>query len=117
MSTDKMSPAQQQELMRLQQLQQQVEMIIQQRVTIESQAKEMEFAVKELETAGETAVCYKSVGGIMIKSEQPKLLTETKDRKETLEMRVKSLTNQEERMKKQFEEQRQKIQKIMKGNE
>jgi prefoldin beta subunit len=109
-SYDDLPPAQRQEVTRLNQMQQQLEMIIQQRVSIESQAKEMDFALKELQEAGEQAVCYKSVGGLFIKSDQKKLLTDTKDKKETMEMRVKSMQNQEDRLKKQFEEQRTKLQ-------
>jgi prefoldin beta subunit len=114
MSQKEYTPQQQQELIRLQQLQQQVEMVIQQRVSLDAQVKETETAIKELEEAGEVATCYKNVGGIMIKSLQPKLLQESKERKEMLDMRLKSLMNQEERMKKQFEDQRQKIQQMLK---
>jgi len=109
-SFDDLPPQQRQEVTRLNQMQQQLEMIIQQRVTLESQVKEMDFALKELGEAGEQAVCYKSVGGLFIKSEQKKLLTDTKDKKETMEMRIKSMQNQEDRIKKQFEEQRTKLQ-------
>jgi prefoldin beta subunit len=114
MSTEKFSPQQQQELVRLQQMQQQVEMIIQQRVNLEAQSKELELAIKELEAAGAESICYKSVGGLLIKADQSALLQESKDKKDTMEMRVKSLQNQEERIKKSFEEQRSKIQKMLK---
>jgi prefoldin beta subunit len=110
-----LSPQQQQQVMRLQQLSQSIETIIQQRVSMETQAKELEYAVKELEGAGEDAIVYKSAGGIFLKSEQQKLLAESKEKKETLEMRVKSLTNQEERLKKQHEEMRKSIQEMLKA--
>lgn len=110
-----LSPQQQQEVVRLQQLQQSLEMIMQQKATMDAQAKEMDFAVGELEAAPEDAVAYKSVGGIFIKKDRTDLLTSTKDRKETLEMRVKSLSKQEDNIKIQFESQRKKVQEMFKA--
>ncbi len=113
--SNNLSPADQQEVARFQQLQQNLEAVIQQRVTMENQVREMEFAVKELDAASEDAVVYKAVGGIFIKSEQKSLLSSTAEKKETLDMRVKSLLNQEQRLKKQFEELRIKVQGIFQG--
>jgi prefoldin beta subunit len=107
---DDLSAAQKNEVARLNQLQQQLEMMTQQRMSMENQIKELEFAVKELTDAGENAVAYKSIAGMFVKKDQKKLLQESKDRKETLEMRVKALVNQEDRFKKQFEELRTKVQ-------
>ena len=112
-SIDDLPPNERQQVARLNQLQQQLEMIMQQRMNMEAQVKELDFAVKELEESGEEAVCYKSIGGLFIKKDQPTLLQDTKERKENLEMKVKSLTNQEDRSKKQFEELRTKVQAML----
>ncbi len=110
-----LSPQQQQEVVRLQQLQQSLEMIMQQKATMDAQAKEMDFAASELEAAPEDTVAYKSVGGIFIKKDRNELLTSTTDRKETLEIRVKSLTTQETTIKAQYESQRAKVQEMFKA--
>jgi prefoldin beta subunit len=112
---EKLSQQDQQQVQRLQQMSQSLETIIQQRMTTEAQIKELDFAAKELSEAGEAAVVYKSAGGIFIKSDQKKLLADTKEKKETLDMRVKSLANQEQRLKAQYEELRKKVQEIFKG--
>lgn len=114
-SFEDLPPQQKQEINRLNQFQQNLEMISQQRVQMEAQGKELEHAVKELTEAGDNAVCYKTIGGMFIKMDQPKLLQETKERKESIEMRVKSLSMQEEKMKKTFEEQRAKIESMLGG--
>jgi prefoldin beta subunit len=112
---EKISQADQQQVARLQQMSQNLDAIVQQRVSMEAQTKELEFAIKELEQAGESAVVYKSAGGIFLKAEQKTLLGETKEKKETIEMRVKSILNQEQRLKGQYEELRKKVQEIFKG--
>lgn len=112
---EKLSQQDQQQVARLQQMSQSLETIIQQRVSMEAQVKELEFALKELEEAGENANVYKTIGGIFIKSEQKKLLGETKEKKETMEMRVKSFTSQEQRLKTQYEELRKKVQEIFRS--
>jgi prefoldin beta subunit len=114
-SYEDLPPQQKQEIARLNQLQQQLDMIMQQRVSMEGSVKELESALKELESAGESAVCYKSIAGVFIKMDQKKLLEESKERKETSEMRIKSILNQEERLKKTYEDMRGKIQSMLEG--
>lgn len=114
--SNNISPQQQQEVLRLQQLQKSVEVVIQQRVSMESQLKELEFAVSEVENAEENAVIFTASGGIFIKKPRNEVLTSTKDRKTKLEMRVKTLTMQETRLKEQFEEQRKKLQATLSPN-
>jgi prefoldin beta subunit len=113
-SPSNLSPQHQQEIVRLQQLQQSLEVLIQQRMNMESQAREMENAVKELDGAPEDAVAYKSIGGIFIRKPRNELLEFAKERKQTLEMRIKSLQNQETNTKSQYEKQKTKVQDILK---
>ena len=100
------------EVNRFQSLQQQLEFMMQQQSSIQHQLTEKVSAIKELESAGEDAVVYKSAGGIFIKSEQKYLLDSSKERQLELEVRLKSLTKQVERITSQYEEQKKKIQEI-----
>ena|SRR6056297_3596299 len=110
-----MSPAAQQQMVRYQQISQSLDAVIQKKAQLESQLKQATFAIEELEKAGEDATVFRSIGGIFIKSDQEKLLKDTQDEKETLEMRKKSVNTQEERLRKQHEDLTKKIKEIM-GN-
>ena len=107
------NPQQQQEIVRFQQMQQSLEMIMQQKATLEARLKETEMAIKELELASEETTVYQAIGGLMIKKTRNILLENSKDRQETLKLRVNSINEQEKRLKVQFEEQRKKIQQMM----
>ena len=104
------SPQQQQEIVRFQKMKQDLEVTIQQRYAMESQLRDVEFALSEVEKEEENSVIYVAAGGLFIKKPRNDVIASTKDRKATLEMRVKSLTAHETRLNEQFEEQRKKLQ-------
>ncbi len=108
-----LSQADQQQMVRYQQVAQSLDAITKQRAQMESKMKQTDFAIEELEKGGSDANVYRSIGGIFIKSNQEKVLEETKEEKESLEMRLKSLNMQEERLKKQYEDLTNKIKNIM----
>ncbi len=108
-----LSPQDTQEVSRFQNIQQQLEFMMQQKSSLQHQLDESTHAIKELESAGDATV-YKSAGGIFIKSSVSVLLNSTKERKEELEIRLNSITKQVERINKQYEEQKVKIQEINK---
>ena len=108
-----LSPQDTEEVTRFQNIQQQLEFMMQQKSSLQHQMDEIKNAIKELESAGDATV-YKSAGGIFIKSDQKYLLDSSKDRKEELEIRLNSITKQVERINKQYEEQKVKIQEINK---
>ncbi len=53
---------------------------------------EIDSALKELKNASEA---YKIVGNVMVLSKKPELEAELKERKETAELRIKSIEKQE----------------------
>ncbi|MHA1343445.1 MAG: prefoldin subunit beta [Promethearchaeota archaeon] len=97
-------------IINLQNLQQSLEFITQQKVQIESNLRETELAIEELEKLNPDDLVYKSIGGIMVKSEKNKLLDEKKSLKITLEMRSKTLKQKEDRVKNQLETMKKSIQ-------
>lgn len=101
MSTE-LPPQVQNQIAQLQQLQQQAQALLSQKSQIEMIIRETESAVKELEASSEDAVIYKSVGEILFKADRTKLIEEFKDKKEVLDLRLKTLAKQEERIQKRF---------------
>ncbi|TXT62126.1 MAG: Prefoldin subunit beta [Promethearchaeota archaeon] len=85
------------------QMQQNLEYIINQRIQMETRLRETELAVEELEKTEPNEVIYKSIGGIMVKSDRDKLLAEKKSQKTSLDMRIKTLKQKEERARGQIE--------------
>ena len=87
----------------LTQLGQALELLTQQKRQIDSNIRETELALEELEKASPDTVVYKQIGGIMVKKERNKLLDEKKSDKETLNMRSNTLAQKIERTKSTFE--------------
>jgi len=114
MAQPNLSKHDQQEVARFQNIQQQLEFMMQQKSSLQHQMDESEHAIKELESAEEDAVVYKSAGRIFIRSTRSVLLDSSKERKEQLEIRLNSITKQVERINSQYEEQKKKIQDINK---
>jgi len=106
----KLPPQVQQRLMRLQQLQQSLQGVMAQKQQLEMQLNEVEQAKAELETLEETAVVYKSIGALLVKSEKNTVETELSERKELLKMRVDVLAKQDERIKTQVKELQEQLQ-------
>ena len=106
----KLPPQVQQRLMRLQQLQQTLQGVLAQKQQLEMQLNEVEQAKVELEKLDETAVVYKSIGALLVKSEKNTVETELSERKELLKMRVDVLAKQDERIKTQVKELQEQLQ-------
>jgi prefoldin beta subunit len=103
-------PQVQEELVRLQQLQQTLQAVVSQKQQLEMDMTETDRALTELEkVTGETPV-YKSVGSILVKADKEALLSELKERKELLNTRVTVLGRQEERTRERLKDIQQKLQ-------
>ncbi|MEM2109848.1 MAG: prefoldin subunit beta [Candidatus Odinarchaeota archaeon] len=114
MSSPEIPAAIQQDLIKLQQLQQQYELVIAQRTQMEIQLKETEFALAELGKLEGEPVVYKSVGPLLMRGNKAQFESELNDSKETLELRIKTLLKQEEQLRKQVQELSLKIQSQLK---
>lgn len=104
-------PQVQQRLLRLQQLQQSLQGVISQKQQLEMQLGEVEQALGELGKLNETAIIYKSIGALLIKSEKEKVTTDLTERKELLKMRVEVLTKQDDRLRTQVKDLQEKLQR------
>ena len=108
-------PQVQEELLRLQQLQQTLQAVVAQKQQLEIEMTETDRALSELEkVTGENPV-YKSVGSILVKADKEGLLAELKEKKELLNTRVTVLGRQEERTRERIKDIQQKLQEKLRA--
>ncbi len=103
-------PQIQEQLARLQQLQQTLQAVSTQKQQLEIEASETERALAELDKLNDASIVYKSIGSLLLKSDRQTLLAELKERKELLGTRVTVLGRQEERTKERMKELQEKLQ-------
>jgi len=95
-------PQVQERLLRLQQVQRNLQTILTQKQQVELELSETEQAITELGTMTKESVIYKSIGSLLVKSKKRKVEADLKERKELLDTRVEVLAKQEERLRSQM---------------
>ena len=105
-----LSPQIQEQLARLQQLQQTLQAVSTQKQQLEIESSETDRAMAELEKLGDQSIVYKSVGSLLLRSDKQTLTAELKERKELLGTRITVLGRQEERTKERMKELQEKLQ-------
>ena len=110
MSEAPLPPQLQEQLVRLQQLQQTYQVVMSQRQQLEREQLEVDRALGELEKMSDKAIVYKSLGAILAKSSRKKLIEELTERKELLDMRIKVITRQQGRTEEQLKNLQQRVQ-------
>jgi prefoldin beta subunit len=108
-------PQLQEQLVRLQQLQQTLQSIVTQKQQVDLELSETDKAITELDKSTDEVPVYKSVGSILVKSNRQGLLTELKERKELLTTRDTVLGKQEERTREKLKEIQEKIQERLRN--
>ena len=106
----RLPPQIQQRLLRLQQLQQNLQSVISQKQQLEMQLTEVENAQKELEKLADDAVVYQSIGALLVKSEKTKVTEDLTEKTELLKMRVEVLAKQDTRLRTQVKDLQEKLQ-------
>lgn len=108
-------PWMQEQIMKMQQTQQNLQSIMMQKQHLEMEKLEVEKALEELKKATEDDVVYKHSGSIMIKSTRDKLISELEERRELSNTRFTVLAKQESRLKENLKEQEIKLNEMLKG--
>ncbi len=98
MSNVKLPAQLQEQLLRLQQLQQTLQAVISQRQQLELENSEIDQALAELVKMDDKSLIYKSIGSLLVKSEKQKVIGELSERKELLNTRILVLSKQRSRM-------------------
>ncbi|MBS3815314.1 MAG: prefoldin subunit beta [Hadesarchaea archaeon] len=107
----------QHQISQFQQTQQRAQALANQKRQLEVNLKETEQALEELKKLDEDSTIYKSVGGIMAETDSADAKDELEDKKETLNLRVKTVERQQERINDKLEKMRAKIQDALRGQQ
>ncbi|HEX3001556.1 MAG TPA: prefoldin subunit beta [Methanoregula sp.] len=98
------SPKVQNQLAMLQQVQQQLQTILQQKAQFEMAVREAKRAQEEIADSPDDAVMYMSVGTVMMQKKKDVVNSKLAEKVETLELRIKSLEKQEKMLQGKFEQ-------------
>jgi len=109
------SPKVQNQLAMLQQVQQQLQTILQQKAQFEMAVREAKRAQEEIADSPEDAVMYMSVGTVMMQKKKEVVNTKLAEKVETLELRIKSLEKQEKMLQGKFEQLQAQIKAAIEG--
>jgi prefoldin beta subunit len=109
------SPKVQNQLSMLQQLQQQLQNILQQKAQYELAVREAKRAQEEIKDSADDAVMYMSVGTVMMQKKKEVVDAKLTDKVETLELRIKSLEKQEKMLQGKFEQLQNQIKAAIEG--
>jgi prefoldin beta subunit len=115
MSAGQMPPWLQEQLMKMQQSQQNLQSIITQKQHFDMEKAETEKALEELRKVADVDAVFKQAGTILIKSKKQELIDELEERIELTKTRSTVLEKQETRLKETLKEQEIKITEMMKG--
>ena len=115
MSAPQMPPWLQEQIMKLQQSQQNLQSIMTQRQHLEMEKAETEKALEELKKSADTDSVFKQAGTVLIKSDKKTLVDELEEKVELSKTRSTVLEKQEVRVKESLKEQEAKITEMMKS--
>ena len=110
-----MPPWLQEQIMKLQQSQQNLQSIMTQKQHLEVEKAETEKSLEELKKIADDDTVYKQAGTVLIKSKKEELIAELEERVELTKTRATVLEKQETRLKESLKEQEAKITEQMKG--
>jgi len=106
-------PQVQNQLAQLQQLKAQIEAVGRQRMQVEALLRDAENALEELEKLDENPVIYRAVGALMIKASKGDVKEDLSEKKETYDLRLKTLERQEERVQKKYQQLQQQLREAL----
>lgn len=107
----------QEQLMKLQQSQQNLQSIMAQKQQLDLEQMESDRALEELKKVADTDPVYKHAGTILIKSTKAALIAELEEKKELANTRSTVLAKQETRIKESIKEQEAKINEMIRGSQ
>ncbi|VVC05358.1 Prefoldin subunit beta [uncultured archaeon] len=110
-----MPPWLQEQVARLQQLQQNLQSITVQKQHLETEQLEAERALETLKKANDDDAVYKTAGSILIKSTKTSLISELEEKKELANTRLTVLSKQELRVKENLKEAETKIREMLRS--
>jgi len=110
-----MPPWLQEQIMKMQQSQQNLQSVMTQKQHLDIEKAETEKALEELKKVADGDAVFKQAGTVLIKSTKQELIDELEEKAEMAKTRVTVLDKQEERLKESLKEQETKITEMMKS--
>ncbi|MDI9619856.1 MAG: prefoldin subunit beta [Candidatus Nezhaarchaeota archaeon] len=90
--------------MQFQEIQERIKALLVRRQQLELELREIEKTLEELKGIDDATPVFKFAGRVLIKANRENVTKELVDRKETLELHIKTLEKQEAQARKRFEE-------------
>jgi prefoldin beta subunit len=110
---EELTPQLQNQIAQLSQVQQQAQALATQKMQVEMVLREADMALEELENLEEEPVIYKTVGEILIRSKKNEVKTDLSEKKETYELRLKTIERQEERIQRRAQQLQQQVRQAL----
>ena len=110
---NELPPQIQNQLAQLQQVQQQAQALLQQKGQVEMLLRETERAIEELKKSPEDADVYRGAGELLIKTKREDVLKDLEEKKDNFDVRLKSLSRQEERIQQRFNQLQEQIKQAL----
>ncbi|OFV66330.1 MAG: Prefoldin, beta subunit [Candidatus Syntrophoarchaeum butanivorans] len=77
--------------------------------------REIDGALEELDKVEDDAVVYRNLGEILIKSDKDTVKSDLTEKKETFDLRLKTIERQEERVQKRFQQLQEQVRQALGG--
>ncbi len=114
-SNQQIPPWLQEQIAKLQQTQQNLQMTASQKQQLEFENIETEKSLEELKKVSDDDAVFKFAGTILVKSNKQTLLEDLEEKKELIKTRTTVLVKQEDKLKASLKEQESKIQEMIKN--
>ena len=114
-SNQQIPPWLQEQIAKLQQTQQHLQMTVSQKQQLEFENIETEKSLEELKKVSDDDAVFKFAGTILVKSNKQTLLEDLEEKKELIKTRTTVLAKQEDKLKTSLKEQESKIQEMIKN--
>ncbi len=111
--TEQIPPELQTQLIKLQQLQDQLNRLLAEKSVIDSELREVNNVLEELAKLPQDSSVYEVVGNLLIKKDKSTVEKDLNDRKELLELRSKVYQKNEANLRKQLEDVQKKVNELM----
>ena len=108
-------PKVQNQINMLQQLQQQLQTVVNQKNQYELAAQEARRAAEELGDAPDNAAVYMTIGTIVVEKPRDQVIEKLKEKTETFEVRIKSIERQEKALQEKFEKLQAQVRQVLEG--
>jgi len=106
-------PSIQQQVARLQQLQQTLSVILAEKQRLQSELEEINQALEELGKSPEDIAVYKAVGPILVQTTREKVVSELSEKRDLNDTRLKVIEKQEGRTRSQLEALQKELQSLL----